>query len=162
MAKKELNAHGAAPQVGFVVLHSQVDRPGFGQNQSFEDSKKTVREMLKAALADGKDVWTAGGADEAQIQALERWLQAKLPPSYRDFLASTGALNLDGVELAGIIDGDALELSGGSAYGETMWTRDDSRCLSVFWSSNQMATLRTALTWHRPIRQARWQSFASS
>ncbi len=86
---------------------------------------KTVREMLNAALADGKDVWTEGGADETQIQALERWLQANLPPSYREFLASTGALNLDGIEVAGIIDGDALDLSGGSAYGETMRARDD-------------------------------------
>lgn len=86
---------------------------------------KTVLERLKAALADGKDVWTAGGADEAQIQALERWLQANLPLSYREFLASTGALNLGGVEVVGIIDGNALDLSGGSAYGETMWARDD-------------------------------------
>ncbi|WP_158275026.1 SMI1/KNR4 family protein [Acidovorax sp. HMWF029] len=86
---------------------------------------KTVRERLEAATVDGKDVWTAGGADEAQIQALERSLEVRLPPSYRQFLASTGAMNLGGIEVAGIIDGDALDLSGGSAYGETMRARDD-------------------------------------
>lgn len=86
---------------------------------------ETVRERLEAATADGKDVWTAGGADEAQIQALERSLDVQLPPSYRQFLASTGALNLGGVEVAGIIDGNPMDLSGGSAYGETMRARDD-------------------------------------
>lgn len=52
---------------------------------------KTVRERLIAASANGRDIWTAGGANEAQIQALERALQLKLPPSYREFLSSTGA-----------------------------------------------------------------------
>jgi hypothetical protein len=54
---------------------------------------KTVREKLQAATAAGKDAWTAGGADEAQIQALERSLGVRLPPSYRRFLALMGALN---------------------------------------------------------------------
>ena len=75
--------------------------------------------------ADGNDVWTAGGADEAQIQVLESSLGVQLPPSYRQFLALTGALNLRGVEVAGIVDGNAMDLSGGSTYGETMRARHD-------------------------------------
>ncbi|QNK73737.1 SMI1/KNR4 family protein [Variovorax sp. PAMC28562] len=86
---------------------------------------KTVRERLQAATAAGTDAWIAGGADEAQIQALERSLGVRLPPSYRRFLALTGALNLGGIEVAGIIDGNALDLSGGSTYGETIRARDD-------------------------------------
>lgn len=85
---------------------------------------KTVRERLRAASADRGDVWTAGGADDAQIQPLELSLQAQLPPGYREFLTTTGALNLGGIEVAGIIDGNALDLSGGSAYGETMRARE--------------------------------------
>lgn len=96
-----------------------------GQDQSFEETMRTVRERLEAAVADGKDVWTAGGADESQIQALERSLKVRLPSSYRQFLASTGALNLGGIEVAGIIDGDAMDLSGGSAYGETIRAREE-------------------------------------
>lgn len=112
-----------------VHTHSPSGRmwptAGTGQDQSFEETMKTVRERLEAAMAEGKDVWTAGGADEAQIQALERSLEVRLPPSYRQFLASTGALNLGGVEVAGIMDGDAMDLSGGSAFGETMRARDE-------------------------------------
>ena len=86
---------------------------------------KTLSEALEVATADGYDIWTAGGADEAQIQGLERSLKVQLPPSYRRFLASTGALNLGGIEVAGIIDGNALDLSGGSVYGETIRARDE-------------------------------------
>jgi hypothetical protein len=73
----------------------------------------------------GRDVWVYGAATEVQIANLEEALGYSLPESYRQFLASAGALSIGDVSVSGIIDGDPLSLDGGSAFGETHRARRD-------------------------------------
>lgn len=86
---------------------------------------KSAVERLQTEIGGVSEAWMEGGADEEQIRLLERKLSVQLPPSYRRFLSEMGAVELRGIFVAGIINHDALDLSGGSAYGDTVSARTD-------------------------------------
>lgn len=76
--------------------------------------------LLEKARACDQDVWIAGATNEAEVARLERYFAIKLPPSYKHFLLSMGALAVHASTVSGIIDGNALDESGGSLYGDTV------------------------------------------
>jgi hypothetical protein len=57
------------------------------------------------------------------VAVLEGSLGVSLPPSYAGFLTSYGALGVGDSFVSGIIDDDALDRTGGSVLGDTLWFR---------------------------------------
>lgn len=84
-----------------------------------------VYSAIKTAITRSESAWMEDGADEVQISALESAFGIALPPSYRQFLARVGAFSIGDELIAGIINGDALLMEGGSVYAETHWVRKD-------------------------------------
>lgn len=80
-------------------------------------------EQILAMRAAGHDVWCAGGCSDDLVASLESALNVLLPPSYRQFLLTLGAVDISGSPVSGIIDGNPLDPSGGSLYGETQRMR---------------------------------------
>lgn len=85
----------------------------------------TISELLAKVGANGHDVWSDGPQPEAAIIALETKLGARLPPSYRDFIAKYGGLAVHDSTISGILGGEPLDESCGSLYGDTMRFRDE-------------------------------------
>jgi hypothetical protein len=69
----------------------------------------------------------AGPREEPLIEAAERALGVRFPPSYRSFLAALGAGSIRGREFYGVIDEDWSTPGPPDAIGTTLAERADNR-----------------------------------
>lgn len=79
-----------------------------------------VPQLIAARELDGYEVWIGGGASRDQVILLERALGVSLPPSYVSFLTEYGCIGVGDSFVSGIIENNALDETGGSAYGDTL------------------------------------------
>jgi hypothetical protein len=68
-------------------------------------------------------VWFPGPQPESAIHELEQAFEARMPPSYRSFLARFGALWLPGPLISGILDGRITGERKGWAWSDTVYYR---------------------------------------
>jgi hypothetical protein len=73
----------------------------------------------------GCGVVFSGPQEERYVDALEAALQAKLPPSYREFLRSVGGGGTAGGLISGIFDGDPIGIYAGGVYSDTLRYREE-------------------------------------
>ena len=78
-----------------------------------------VVELLQQIRDRGHDVWEAGPAKPSAVQQLEKELAKKLPPSYKAFLLTYGAITIYDNTISGIIAGDQIRGSCGCVLNDT-------------------------------------------
>lgn len=60
------------------------------------------RDLLDQIVAEGGDVSSSGPVPDEKIDDAQKILQVSFPPSYREYLAEFGALEIDGQTFAGL------------------------------------------------------------
>lgn len=84
-----------------------------------------VDDLIVRVRARGHDLWLAGPQPAEAITALEGALSVALLPSYRDFVIHFGGAAIYDSTVSGIIDGQPLDETAGSLYGDTFRFRED-------------------------------------
>lgn len=84
-----------------------------------------VDDLIVRVRAKGHDLWLAGPQPAEAIAALEGALGVVLPPSYQNFLIRFGGAAIYDSTVSGIIDGQPLDETAGSLYGDTRRFRED-------------------------------------
>ncbi len=82
-------------------------------------------ELARAAENAGNEVFWFGATSTDQIDRLEALLGARLPGSFRRFLAEYGGGGIVSAEVSGIEENDAENDSGGTVLGDTVVCRSD-------------------------------------
>lgn len=87
---------------------------------------EAIDKLIEKARGSGTDVWIAGPATTADINAVECALQVEFPPSYREFLANYGAMSFGDSAVSGITDEGVLVGNGGSVHFDTLRLRAEA------------------------------------
>ncbi len=80
--------------------------------------------LVGIVQAHGHEVWIGGGASTTAVSELENAMGVALPPTFKSFLTTYGALGVYDNFLSGIINDEPLATECGCIYGDTLTLRD--------------------------------------